>query len=189
MVCATASTTSACGHPGSAVYRSTRRSRSSRISAPAGRPHAEPSARWRPAGDAAEHGGDRRVLGSKPHDDTRAPKAGLARGPDQQLLFATSAHATHRRGLGSTDAAGANRSAGSCKHESGHDGVDVSTAAVGVKEQSVDRDPWSASGGLNESRQSCFSSATSISPTPSPDSQRAELRIYRGRTRRAPDDI
>ena len=34
-------TTSACGHPGSAGYRSTRRSRSSRISAPAGRPHAE----------------------------------------------------------------------------------------------------------------------------------------------------
>jgi len=40
--------------------------------------------------------------------------------------------ATHRRGLGSTDAAGANRSAGSCKHESGHDGVGVSAAAVGV---------------------------------------------------------
>jgi hypothetical protein len=48
--------------------------------------------------------------------------------------FATSAHATHRRGIGSTDAAGANRSSGSCKHESGHDGVDVNTAAVGVKE-------------------------------------------------------
>jgi hypothetical protein len=51
------------------------------------------------------------------------------------LLVATSAHATHRRGLGSTDAAGANRNAGSCKHESGHDGVDVSTAALGVFQQ------------------------------------------------------
>ena len=42
--------------------------------------------------------------------------------------------ATHRRGLGSTDAAGTNRSAGSCKHESGHDGVGVSAAAVGVRQ-------------------------------------------------------
>jgi len=47
------------------------------------------------------------------------------------LRIATSAHATHRRGLGSPDAAGANRSADSGKHESGHNGVDVSTAAVG----------------------------------------------------------
>jgi hypothetical protein len=51
------------------------------------------------------------------------------------LRFATSAHATHRRGIGSTDAARANRSSGTCKQESGHDGVDVSTAAVGVEEQ------------------------------------------------------
>ena len=33
-----------------------------------------------------------------------------------------------------SDAAGANnRNSGSCKHESGHDGVDVTTAAVGVE--------------------------------------------------------
>ena len=55
-------------------------------------------------------------------------------GADKQpaLQIATSAHATHRREIGPTDAAGGNRSSGSCKHQSGHDGVDISTAAVGV---------------------------------------------------------
>ena len=34
----------------------------------------------------------------------------------------------------STGAAGANQTSGSCKHESGHDGVDVSTVAAGVEQ-------------------------------------------------------
>jgi hypothetical protein len=61
------------------------------------------------------------------------PEQGRFRGAELVSQFATSAHANHRRGLGSTDPAGANRSAVSCKHESGHDCVDVSTAAVGVE--------------------------------------------------------
>jgi len=62
--------------------------------------------------------------------------AGLTPDAVSVLSFATSAHPTYRRRLRSTDAAGANRSTGSCKHESGHDGVDVSTAAVGVTQPS-----------------------------------------------------
>ena len=64
---------------------------------------------------------------------TRAStKAGVATLFTSDALFAvTNAHATHRR-VRSTDAAGANRASGSCKHKSGHERVDVSTAAVGV---------------------------------------------------------
>jgi len=76
-------------------------------------------------------GTDRSSVASTPRALPVIGKAGASPIGAGALLLATSAHATHRRGLGSTDAAGANQSAGGCKHESGHDGVDVSTAAVG----------------------------------------------------------
>ncbi|MGZ6588911.1 MAG: hypothetical protein ACXVHX_32110, partial [Solirubrobacteraceae bacterium] len=43
------------------------------------------------------------------------------------------AQVERRRRIGPADARGANRRSGSCKHQSGHEGVDPRTAAPGVK--------------------------------------------------------
>ena len=52
-------------------------------------------------------------------------------------LLAVSAHALRRRRIGPIVVRSANSTSGSCKHQSGHDGVDTRTAGPGVMQPSA----------------------------------------------------
>jgi hypothetical protein len=85
-----------------------------------------PGSRLAPAKDELKHVAD---VGPEYRAAMEAG-AGLELAGD--LLLATSAHAAHHRRIGPTDARALAEGPDACKHESGHDGVDTTTAARGV---------------------------------------------------------